>query len=151
MKTVLQRVNSACVRVDGAVIGEIGRGLLALTAVEKGDAEADVAATASKLASLRCFPGATPMDKTLSEVGGACLLVSQFTIAGTLKKGRRPGFDAAELPDRARMLYEALATAIRGHGITVETGKFAAHMEVSLVNDGPVTLLLFTQGGSIVH
>ncbi len=151
MKTILQRVNSACVRVEGAVVGEIGRGLLALTAVEKGDAEADVAATANKLASLRCFPGATPMDKTLGEVGGACLLVSQFTIAGTLKKGRRPGFDAAELPDRARALYEALATAIRGHGITVETGKFAAHMEVSLVNDGPVTLLLFTQGGVIVH
>lgn len=151
MKTILQRVNSACVRVEGAVVGEIGRGLLALTAVEKGDGEADVAATANKLASLRCFPGATPMDKTLGEVGGACLLVSQFTIAGTLKKGRRPGFDAAELPDRARALYEALATAIRGHGITVETGKFAAHMEVSLVNDGPVTLLLFTQGGVIVH
>lgn len=151
MKTVLQRVNSASVRVDGVVIGEIGRGLLALTAVEKGDAEADVAATANKLATLRCFPGATPMDKTLAEVGGACLLVSQFTIAGTLKKGRRPGFDAAELPDRARALYEALATAIRGHGITVETGRFAAHMEVSLVNDGPVTLLLFTQGGVIVH
>lgn len=151
MKTVLQRVNSASVRVDGVVIGEIGRGLLALTAVEKGDGEADVAATANKLATLRCFPGATPMDKTLAEVGGACLLVSQFTIAGTLKKGRRPGFDAAELPDRARELYEAVATAIRGHGITVETGKFAAHMEVSLVNDGPVTLLLFTQGGVIVH
>jgi len=151
VKTVLQRVNSASVRVDGVVIGEIGRGLLALTAVEKGDAEADVAATANKLATLRCFPGATPMDKTLAEVGGACLLVSQFTIAGTLKKGRRPGFDAAELPDRARALYEALATAIRGHGITVETGRFAAHMEVSLVNDGPVTLLLFTQGGVIVH
>lgn len=133
------------------MVGEIGRGLLALTAVEKGDGEADVVATAGKLATLRCFPGATPMDKTISEVGGACLLVSQFTIAGTLKKGRRPGFDAAELPDRARALYEALATAIRGHGITVETGKFAAHMEVSLVNDGPVTLLLFTQGGVIVH
>lgn len=151
MKTVLQRVTRACVRVDGEIVGQIGRGLLALSAVEKGDGPADVTATAAKLASLRCFPGATPMDRTILEVGGGCLLVSQFTIAGTLKKGRRPGFDAAELPEPARALYEGLAAAIRGHGIPVETGRFAAHMEVELVNDGPVTLLLFTQNGAIVH
>lgn len=151
MKTVLQRVIRACVRVDGEVVGEIGRGLLALCAVEKGDTQADVVATAAKLVTLRCFPGVTPMDRTLVDIGGACLLVSQFTIAGTLKKGRRPGFDHAELPEPARSLYESLAAAIRGHGITVATGRFAAHMEVELVNDGPVTLLLFTQGGLIVH
>jgi D-tyrosyl-tRNA(Tyr) deacylase len=150
VKTVLQRVTRAAVRVDGEVVGEIGRGLLALTAVEKGDGPADVTATAAKLAGLRCFPGATPMDRTLGEVGGGCLLVSQFTIAGTLKKGRRPGFDQAELPEPARALYEALAAAIRGHGIPVATGKFAAHMEVELVNDGPVTLLLFTSGGAVL-
>lgn len=150
MKTVLQRVTRAAVRVDGEVVGEIGRGLLALTAVEKGDGPADVTTTAAKLAGLRCFPGATPMDRTLGEVGGGCLLVSQFTIAGTLKKGRRPGFDQAELPEPARALYEALAAAIRGHGIPVATGKFAAHMEVELVNDGPVTLLLFTSGGAVL-
>jgi len=150
MKTVLQRVARACVRVDGEVVGAIDRGLLALTAVEKGDTIADVQATAAKLASLRCFPGATPMDRTLAEVGGGCLVVSQFTIAGSLKKGRRPSFDGAELPERARELYEALAAAIRGHGIPVATGRFAAHMEVELVNDGPVTLLLFTQGGAVV-
>jgi D-aminoacyl-tRNA deacylase len=138
------------VRVDGEVVGAIDRGLLALTAVEKGDTLADVQATAAKLASLRCFPGATPMDRTLAEVGGGCLVVSQFTIAGSLKKGRRPSFDWAELPERARELYEALAAAIRGHGIPVATGRFAAHMEVELVNDGPVTLLLFTQGGAVV-
>jgi D-tyrosyl-tRNA(Tyr) deacylase len=151
VKTVLQRVTRGCVRVDGEVFGEVERGLLALAAVEKGDTLADVNATAAKLVSLRCFPGATPMDRTLAEVGGGVLLVSQFTIAGSLRKGRRPSFDGAELPDAARALYEALAAAIRGHGIPVETGRFAAHMEVELVNDGPVTLLLFSQGGSIVH
>ncbi len=151
MKTVLQRVIRAQVRVDGVVVGEIGRGLLALCAVEKGDSAADVRATADKLVGLRCFPGATPMDRSVLEVDGAVLLVSQFTIAGTLKKGRRPGFDPAAPPDEARALYEALATAIRGHGVRVETGRFAAHMEVELVNDGPVTLLLFTSGGSVVH
>ena len=151
MKTVLQRVTRACVRVDGEVVGEIGRGLLALCAVEKGDTQADVVTTAAKLVTLRCFPGATPMDRTIVDIGGACLLVSQFTIAGTLKKGRRPGFDHAELPDAARGLYEALAAALRGHGVPVETGRFAAHMAVELVNDGPVTLLLFTQGGAVVH
>lgn len=151
MKTVLQRVIRAQVRVDGEVVGEIGRGLLALCAVEKGDSAADVRATADKLVGLRCFPGATPMDRSVLEVDGAVLLVSQFTIAGTLKKGRRPGFDPAAPPDEARALYEALATAIRGHGVRVETGRFAAHMEVELVNDGPVTLLLFTSGGSVVH
>jgi len=151
MKTVLQRVTRASVRVEGEVVGEIGRGLVALSAVEKGDTRADVDVTAAKLAGLRCFPGATPMDRTLAEVGGACLLVSQFTIAGTLRKGRRPGFDHAELPGPARALYEALEAAIRGHGIPVATGRFAAHMEVELVNDGPVTLLLFTQGGAVVH
>ena len=151
MKTVLQRVTRACVRVDGEIVGQIGRGLLALSAVEKGDGPADVTATAAKLASLRCFPGATPMDRSVLEVGGAVLLVSQFTIAGTLKKGRRPGFDPAAPPDEARALYEQLAAAIRGLGVVVETGRFAAHMEVELVNDGPVTLLLFTQGGSVVQ
>jgi D-tyrosyl-tRNA(Tyr) deacylase len=151
MKTVLPRVLRAQVRVDGAVVGQIGAGLLALCAVEKGDAMVDVQATANKLVALRCFPGATPMDRSVLEVGGAVLLVSQFTIAGTLKKGRRPGFDPAAPPDEARALYEALAAAIRGLGVPVETGRFAAHMEVELVNDGPVTLLLFTQGGGVVH
>lgn len=151
MKTVLQRVTRAAVRVDGEVVGEIGRGLLALCAVEKGDSAADVQTTANKLVTLRCFPGATPMDRSVLEVGGGVLLVSQFTIAGTLKKGRRPGFDPAAPPDEARALYEALAEGIRGLGVTVEMGRFGAHMEVELVNDGPVTLLLFTQGGGVVH
>lgn len=151
MKTVLQRVTRAAVRVDGEVVGQIGRGLLALCAVEKGDSAADVQTTANKLVTLRCFPGATPMDRSVLEVGGGVLLVSQFTIAGTLKKGRRPGFDPAAPPDEARALYEALAEGIRGLGVTVEMGRFGAHMEVELVNDGPVTLLLFTQGGGVVH
>lgn len=150
MKTVLQRVTRACVRVDGEVVGRIERGLVALAAVEKGDTPADVAATANKMVTLRCFPGATPMDRTLAEVAGQVLLVSQFTIAGSLKKGRRPSFDGAELPEPARALYEQLAAAIRGLGVPVETGRFAAHMEVELVNDGPVTLLLFTSAGVVL-
>lgn len=126
--------------------------MLALSAVEKGDTQADVVATAAKLATLRCFPGATPMDRTLAEVGGACLLVSQFTIAGTLRKGRHPGFDHAELPGPARALYEALAAAIRrARASRWRRGPIAAHMAVELINDGPVTLLLFTQGGAVVH
>lgn len=150
MKTVIQRVLRAAVRVEGEVVGAIERGALLLTAVEKGDTEADVAATARKLVGLRFFPGETPMDRTLAEVGGACLVVSQFTIAGSLKKGRRPSFDGAEHPERARQLYEALAAALRAEGLPVATGRFAAHMEVDLVNDGPVTLLLCTREGQVL-
>ncbi|MCA9716081.1 MAG: D-tyrosyl-tRNA(Tyr) deacylase [Myxococcales bacterium] len=149
MKTVIQRVSRAEVRVDGARVGAVGRGVLALTAVERGDALADVQATARKLAGLRIFPGRTPMDETLLDIGGGVLLISQFTIAGDLRKGRRPSFNAAEDPARARELYEALATALRGEGLTVETGVFAAHMQVELVNDGPVTLILEVRGGKV--
>lgn len=149
MLTVIQRVQRASVRVEGEVVGAIERGALLLVAVEKGDLEADALATARKLASLRFFPDKTPMDRTLAEVGGACLVVSQFTLAGSLRKGRRPSFDGAELPERARQLYEAVAAAIRAEGLPVATGRFAAHMEVELVNDGPVTFLLRSTGGQV--
>ena len=142
MKTVLQRVTRAQVRVDGEVVGQIERGLLALCAVEKGDSAADVRATADKLVTLRCFPGATPMDRSVLEVGGAVLLVSQFTLLGDTTKGRRPGFDRAAAPDEARTWYEQAVTRLRAVGVKVETGVFGAHMQVELLNDGPVTFLL---------
>lgn len=150
MKTVLQRVQRAEVRVDGEVVGRIGKGVLLLVAVERGDSEADVHITARKIAGLRIFADRTPMDLSLAEVDGACLVVSQFTIAGSVKKGRRPSFDQAEDPERARALYEALCAALRGEGLPVETGRFAAMMEVELVNDGPVTLLILTRGGVLL-
>ncbi|PCC66967.1 D-tyrosyl-tRNA(Tyr) deacylase [Nannocystis exedens] len=149
MLTVIQRVSRAAVRVDGEVVGAIERGAMLLVAVERGDVEADAVATARKIAALRFFPGATPMDRTLAEVGGGVLVVSQFTLAGTLRKGRRPSFDGAELPERARALYEAVAAALRAEGLTVATGRFAAHMEVELVNDGPVTFLLRSVAGQV--
>ena len=150
VKTVVQRVTRAAVRVDGVEVGRIGRGALLLVGVEGGDTPADADATAKKIAALRFFAGATPMDRTLGQVGGACLVVSQFTIAGSVKKGRRPSFDQAEDPERARALYEALGAALRGEGLPVETGRFAATMEVELVNDGPVTLLILTRGGVLL-
>ena len=150
MKTLIQRVSRAEVRVDGDVVGRIGRGVLLLVGVEKGDEEADAIATARKVANLRIFAGRTPMDRTLADVDGACLVVSQFTLAGSLKKGNRPGFDKAEDPERAEALYLAVARALEGHGLEVATGTFAALMEVELVNDGPVTFLLEVRGGKIV-
>ncbi|MCA9663222.1 MAG: D-tyrosyl-tRNA(Tyr) deacylase [Myxococcales bacterium] len=150
MKTVLQRVKRAEVRVDGEVVGRIAKGVLLLVAVERGDGPADVRQTARKIASLRIFPGDTPMDRNLSDVGGACLVVSQFTIAGSVKKGRRPSFDKAAAPDEARALYESLASELRDLGLPVETGRFAAMMEVDLINDGPVTLLIITKGGALI-
>lgn len=150
MKTVLQRVSRAEVRVEGEVVGQIDRGILALVGVEKGDTEADAIATARKIAGLRVFEGRTPMDRDLGEVGGACLVVSQFTLAGSLRKGRRPSFDGAEDPTRAEELYERVCSELRGLGVRVETGRFGAMMEVEGTNHGPATLLLFTRGGVVV-
>lgn len=150
MKTVLQRVQRAEVRVDGEIVGRIGRGVLALVGVEDGDTEADAVATARKIASLRMFPGRTPMDQDLGQIGGACLVVSQFTLAASLRKGRRPSFDEAADPPRATELYERVCAELRSAAIPVQTGRFGAMMEVELLNDGPVTLLLFTRDGSVI-
>jgi D-tyrosyl-tRNA(Tyr) deacylase len=150
MKTVLQRVERAEVRIAGTAVGRIGRGVVLLVGVERGDSEADADVTARKIAALRIFPARTPMDQTLAEVGGACLVVSQFTLAATLAKGNRPSFEPAEAPARAEELYLRVAGQLRAAGLPVETGKFGADMQVDLVNDGPVTFLVFTAGGALV-
>ena len=150
MKTLLHRVSRAEVRVDDEVVGHIGGGDLLLVGVERGDDEADARATAEKVVKLRIFPGRTPMDRTLAEVGGACLVVSQFTLAANLKKGNRPGFDRAEDPARAEALYLRVAEHLRTAGLEVATGRFGALMAVELVNDGPVTFELLVQGGRVL-
>jgi D-tyrosyl-tRNA(Tyr) deacylase len=150
MKTVVQRVKRASVRVDGETVAQIQKGALLLVGVEQGDTEADARATARKVAALRFFPGATPMDRTLLDVDGACLVVSQFTLAGNLRKGNRPSFTAAEDPTRAEQLYLEVVGLIQERGIPVATGVFGAMMEIELVNDGPVTFLLCTKDGAVL-
>jgi D-tyrosyl-tRNA(Tyr) deacylase len=150
VKTVVQRVTRASVRAGGAVVGEIARGVMLLVGVEKGDLEADADTTARKLAALRLFPGKTPMDLTLAEVGGACLVISQFTLCASLAKGNRPSFEPAEAPARAEVLYLRVAAGLRAAGLPVATGRFGADMAVELVNDGPVTFLVATSGGALV-
>jgi D-tyrosyl-tRNA(Tyr) deacylase len=150
VKTVLQRVARAEVRVAGEAVGAIGRGVLVLVGIEKGDSDADVDTTVRKLAALRMFPGRTPMDLSLTEAGAACLVVSQFTLAASLAKGNRPSFEPAEEPGRADMLYQRMTSGLRAIGLTVETGRFGADMQVELVNDGPVTFLIFTRDGALV-
>ena len=150
MKTVVQRVARAAVRVDGELVGTIGRGALLLVGVERGDTGADADATADKIARLRFFPGTTPMDHSLADIDGACLVVSQFTLAGRVRKGNRPSFTDAEDPALAEELYRRVADRLTTHGLTVQTGRFAARMQVDLVNDGPVTLLVFTRDGRML-
>ncbi|MEM7154963.1 MAG: D-aminoacyl-tRNA deacylase [Myxococcota bacterium] len=150
MKTVVQRVSQAAVRVDDEIVGRIDRGVMLLVGVQRGDTEADAVATARKIASLRIFPGRTPMDLDLSQVEGGCLVVSQFTLAGTVRKGRRPSFDSAMAPDAADALYQRVAQELRDLGLPVQTGRFGAHMHIEMTCDGPVTLLVFTQDGSVL-
>jgi D-tyrosyl-tRNA(Tyr) deacylase len=150
LRTVVQRVARAEVRVDGELVARIERGLLLLVGVEKGDGEADADATARKIAALRIFPGKTPMDRTTAEIGGACLVVSQFTLCASLAKGNRPSFEPAEAPARAEPLYLRVAEGLRAAGLPVQTGRFGADMAVDLLNDGPVTFLVTTEGGALV-
>jgi len=143
MRIVVQRVLEARVEVEGAVVARIGRGLLVLLGVGRDDGPADVEYTAGKIRDLRVFEDdAGKMNRSVGEVNGSVLLVSQFTLYGDVRKGRRPSFDAAAPPDVGRALYEDVVRAVRQSGLTVETGIFQAMMRVHLVNDGPVTILL---------
>jgi len=140
---VVQRVSRARVRVGGETVGEIGSGLLLLVGVGRGDEERDAAWMAEKVSGLRIFenePG--KMNLSVVEVGGGILSVSQFTLYGDCRKGRRPSFVDAAPPDAARELYETFNDLLRAKGLKVETGVFGAMMEVELVNDGPVTLIV---------
>lgn len=142
MRIVVQRVSRAEVRVAGKVVGAIGPGLLLLVGVERGDGPAQVARAVHRFASLRVFADAEgKMNLGLAEVGGEVLVVSQFTLAGSIRKGRRPDFVAAARPEEAEPLIEEFVTGLRQHGVRVATGVFRARMEVELVNDGPVTFV----------
>ncbi len=143
MKCVIQRVRRASVAVGGEVVSAIGPGLVLLAAVEKGDDEERVRAVARKIRELRIFSDeAGKMNRDVTEIGGAILAVSQFTLAGSIARGRRPSFDRAEEPERARALFEVFVGELAATGIRVETGRFREMMVVSLENDGPVTFVL---------
>jgi D-tyrosyl-tRNA(Tyr) deacylase len=143
MRAVVQRVSSASVAVGGEVRGAIGAGLLVLVGVGPEDSAVDVEWMCGKLRTLRVFEDeAGKMNRSVEEIGGAVLLVSQFTLYGDCRKGRRPSFDGAASPELGERMYDALAAALRATGLRVETGVFRAAMQVGLVNDGPVTLLL---------
>lgn len=143
MRAVVQRVTEASVTVEGKTVGAIGPGLLVLLGVSREDTEKDGAYLAEKLAGLRIFEDEEEkMKRSVAQVGGSILLVSQFTLYGDVRHGKRPSFTQAAVPDVANRLYEKLADSLRAKGIPVATGQFQAHMEVALVNDGPVTILL---------
>ena len=143
MRAVVQRVKRASVAVSDQITGEIGQGLMVLIGVEVGDGEKDLRYIAEKVPNLRIFEDdAGKMNRSLTDVGGAILAVSQFTLLGDAREGRRPSFIAAARPETANPMYQQLVDVWRGEGITIETGVFGADMAVSLVNDGPVTILL---------
>jgi D-tyrosyl-tRNA(Tyr) deacylase len=145
MRALLQRVSTASVEVAGERVGEIGDGLLALVAAGVGDGRPDALRLARKIAALRVFGDAEGrMNRSLAEVGGAVLCVSQFTLYADTRRGNRPGFTAAAPPDLGRELVDDVAAELRSLGLSVETGRFGAEMRVSLVNEGPVTIWLDT-------
>ncbi|GMQ93003.1 MAG: D-aminoacyl-tRNA deacylase [Acidimicrobiia bacterium] len=151
MRTVIQRVSEARVIVDGAIVGEIGQGLLLLVGVAVGDAIADVDAVVHKVAGLRVFgDDANKMNTSVVDIEGSVLVVSQFTLQGNVRRGRRPSFTNAAQPEDAAALIDAVCRGLRQHGVNVAEGAFGAHMEVELVNDGPVTIVLDTVDGQVV-
>lgn len=143
MRAVIQRVLEAKVEIGGEIAGQIGKGLLVYLGVGKGDDDKDAGFMADKIAGLRIFSDEQgKMNLSVQDVGGGVLLVSNFTLQGDCRKGRRPGFDDAAGPEPAKQLYEKTAELIRASGIEVQTGTFAAHMHVSSINDGPVTFVI---------
>lgn len=146
VRALIQRVNAASVTVDGAVIGEIGPGVLVLICAMQGDEAGQTAKLASKISKLRIFKDdAGKMNRSLLDTGGAALVVSQFTLAADTRNGNRPGFSTAARPDEGRALYEQFARDLGALSIPVETGEFGADMQVALVNDGPVTIWMDDQ------
>ena len=144
VRAVIQRVTEARVRVGDRIVGEIGRGLLVLLGIGRNDGPEQVRYIAGKIRDARLFEGENnkPMDRSVVELGGAVLVVSQFTLYGDMRRGRRPSFDGAAPPELARALYEDLVRELRAAPLPVATGEFQAMMHVELVNDGPVTILL---------
>jgi D-tyrosyl-tRNA(Tyr) deacylase len=143
MRCVVQRVTSASVQVNGEIVGQIGKGLMVLVGVSQGDGEKDIQYMADKLPNLRIFEDEQgKMNLSLLNAGGAILAVSQFTLLGDARGGRRPSFIEAARPETANPMYDELVRRLRAAGLTVETGVFQAEMAVALVNDGPVTILL---------
>ena len=144
MRAVVQRVTEARVRIDDRVAGEIGRGLVVLLGIARDDAPEDASYIAAKLRDIRIFEGdaGRHMDRSVADVGGSVLVISQFTLLGDVRKGRRPSFDAAAPPEEARALYESVVRELRAAQLPVATGEFQAMMRVELVNDGPVTVLI---------
>ncbi|MFZ5815119.1 MAG: D-aminoacyl-tRNA deacylase [Bacillota bacterium] len=148
MRAVVQRVSRGRVTVGGEVVGEIGHGYVVLLGVAKEDDAAAADYMAEKIAGLRVFEDAEgKMNRSIQEVGGAVLAVSQFTLYGDVRRGRRPGFDRAGRPEQAEPLYQRFVERLRAMGIRVETGRFQTHMAVELVNDGPVTILVDSERG----
>lgn len=148
MKAVLQRVSRAAVTVDGRTVAETGRGLLILLGVAGQDSQDDAQYLAQKIATMRLFPNEMAgFDQSVLDIGGDCLVVSQFTLLADTRKGRRPSFIAAAPPDQAESLYEAFVTCLRAQGVRVATGLFRQHMLVELCNDGPVTILVESRSG----
>ena len=148
MRAIVQRVSEACVRIDDSTVGAIGTGFLVYLGVGRDDDRSDVAYIASKVRDLRVFGDADgKMNRSLADVGGAILAVSQFTLYGDCRNGRRPSFIAAAGPDVGRARFDAVVEEWRGSGLDVETGTFRAHMMVESINDGPVTILLDSRKG----
>ncbi len=143
MKALLQRVSRAKVEIAGTVVGEIGRGLLVLLCAVRGDGDRDLDYLVKKTAALRIFPDQDgKMNLSVADIGGSVLVVSQFTLAASTRKGNRPSFENAELPEQARRMYEEFVRRLEQTGLAVRTGEFGAAMAVSLTNDGPVTVML---------
>jgi D-tyrosyl-tRNA(Tyr) deacylase len=144
VRAVVQRVSEARVHIDSRVVGEIGPGLVVLLGVGRDDGPQDVTYVVGKIRDIRIFEGegGRNMDRSVADIGGSVLVVSQFTVYGDIRKGRRPAFDAAAPPDEARALYESVVRELRAAQLPVATGEFQAMMRLELVNDGPVTILI---------
>ncbi len=143
MIAVIQRVSSSSVKVEGKIVGEISKGLNILLGVKKGDDGSDITKLVNKIINLRIFQDENDkMNLSLLDINGQALIISQFTLAGNIKKGRRPSFDSSETPDVAKELYEEFVNEFKNAGINTQTGVFGAYMDVSIQNDGPVTFII---------